>query len=204
VVGNAPTRRRAAAVAPFVRKQARLCQLRPRDHGRFASGAAAPRIGASRWLRPGAAASNLAADCCVDDAPPRLAAGARSRRARLSKRLARRWRCSRRSGSAVDLASASSTSTRGPPRRCSRRPGLARSLVVVHSSSGIPVAPRLRNAGRATLDCASRSGRGHCDVRTSRGAAARSEAAELRLRGELPLRLTAQYVPWCRDAWVPP
>ena len=59
-----------AGVAAYVRKQARALPVRAADHRRFASGAAAPRIVASRRLRSEAAALNLAADCCFDDAPP--------------------------------------------------------------------------------------------------------------------------------------
>ena len=51
---------------------------RPPDHCRFASEAAAARIGTSPRPRPGTAASNLAADCCFDDAAPWSGACSRS------------------------------------------------------------------------------------------------------------------------------
>jgi hypothetical protein len=50
-------------------------------HGRFASGAATPRVGASRRLRSEAAAPNVGADCCFDDAPSRWTVARGARRA---------------------------------------------------------------------------------------------------------------------------
>lgn len=86
-----------------------LCRLRPPNHCRLASGAAVPRIGASRWLRRGGSASTLAADRCFNDAPPPVGRLLDGQRARLSKHLVRRSRrsCVGPSGRAADLASAS-------------------------------------------------------------------------------------------------
>ena len=81
-----------------------------RSHRRFASGAAAPRIGDYHWVRPGKAASNRAADCCFVDAPARsgrLLEGPASADEQ-TPRTPRPLLVPCRGGSAVDLASASS------------------------------------------------------------------------------------------------
>jgi hypothetical protein len=114
-----------------------LCPLRTPDHCRFASEAAAPRIGASPWLRSGAAAPNGAADWCFDDAPPRrpLARKAGERACASTSHAAAAAPAPAGPGASTCCPRRGTSSTRGPPGRCSSWSRSVRSLVVLHRGS---------------------------------------------------------------------